>query len=441
MSNGKLGKSVLIIDAGGRGAVLVDKYAHSSKVSQIFVVPGNDLMHINTAKKVKIYPHLKTTSIPEILRICQQEKIDLVDVAQDNAVEVGLVNEIQSLGIPVVGPTKEAGQIEWDKAWSREFMVRYNLPFPKFKICHSEKEGKTFLSKQKDTCWFVKASGLAEGKGALPAENNKQALERIRELKKFGKAGEIYLLEEWLVGEEFSAFALCDGENFAFIGTAQDHKRVNNFDEGENTGGMGCVSNPLLITKEIKLEILDIFNKTVKGLKKEGREYKGTLYLGGIVVDGKVYIIEFNARWGDPEAEVIIPSIKNDLYDVSMAIIQGSLKKINIKTDDLVRVIVTGASRGYPEDYSQVKGKRIFGIKEALKISQIKIYGAGVKKDNKNYLVNGGRVIYTVGSGKTVIEARKKSYEAISLISIEGNNLHFRTDIGWRDVERLRYKK
>ncbi len=437
----KQSKTILITDGGGRGAVLVDKYAKSSKVSRIFVVPGNDLMQINTTKKVKVYPHLKTTSIPEILKICQKEKIDLVDVAQDNAVAVGLVNEIQKINIPVVGPTREAGQIEWDKAWAREFMVKYNLPHPKFKICHSGKKGKDFLTSHKDAKWFVKASGLAEGKGALPAENNKQALERIKELKKFGKAGEVFLLEEWLIGEEFSAFALCDGKNFAFVGTAQDHKRVNNFDEGENTGGMGCVSNPLLITQKVRSQILDIFDQTIKGLQKEGRVYKGVLYLGGIVVDGKVYIIEYNARWGDPEAEVIIPSIRNDLYDVGIAITRGELKKLNVQTDNLVRVIVAGASRGYPVDYSGVKGKKIFGIQEASKLSNVKLYGAGVKKEHKNYLVNGGRVIYTVGSGKTVIDARRVSYEAMSLISIEGNNLHFRTDIGWKDVERIRNHK
>ncbi|MBI2601128.1 phosphoribosylamine--glycine ligase [Candidatus Daviesbacteria bacterium] len=433
-----LGKTVLITDGGGRGAALVDKYGQSKYVKKIIVVPGNDLMQINTKTQVKIFPDLKTTSISEILQICKKEKVDLADVAQDNAVEVGLTNELEKINITVVGPTREAGQIEWDKAWAREFMERNNLPSPAFKICTSEREGMDFLKKQKDSSWFIKASGLAEGKGALPARNNAEGIEKIKQLKSFGKAAQTYLIEEWLVGEEFSAFALCDGKDFIFVGCAQDHKRVNNFDQGENTGGMGCVSNPLLITDSIKKQINTIFRKTINGLIKEKRDYKGVLYLGGMVVLGKVYIIEFNARWGDPEAQVILPGIKNDLYKVSLAISNGKLNNLKIKTDHLVRVIVTAASKGYPVDYSKAKGKKIFGISEAVGIKGVSLYGAGIKRVGKDYLVNGGRVLYTVGSGKNVIEARMKAYQVMSLISIEENNLHYRTDIGWRDVERMR---
>ncbi len=442
-------KTVLITDGGGRGAALVDKYGQSEHVGKILVVPGNDLMQINTKKQVVTYPHLKTTSVAEILEICQKEKVDLVDVAQDNAVEAGLVDELLKNGTPVFGPTKLAGQIEWDKAWARDFMKKYNIPSPKFYTFTSAKEGIKFVKKIEDegrnrergsNRWFIKASGLAEGKGAIPASSSSEAIAAIKEMGQFGKAGETYLIEEWLMGEEFSAFALCDGKDCKIVGFAQDHKRVNDGDKGPNTGGMGCVSNPLVVDTKIKKQVEEIFGKVMKGMKTEGRPYKGVLYLGGMVVNGDVYIIEFNARWGDPEAQVIIPSIKNDFTEIADAIIFGKLKSLEIDIDKKVRVVVAATAKGYPTDYPSVKGKKVFGIERVKKMG-IKIYGAGIKKINMDYVVNGGRVLYIVGEGKDVMEAREKAYNAMKLISIEGDNLHYRTDIGWRDLERRRKSK
>lgn len=433
--------TVLIVDGGGRGAALVDAYAKSPHVSKILAVPGNDLMDINTKKTVITYPHFKTTSVKEIIEICKKEHVDLVDVAQDNAVAVGLTNRLEENGILVFGPTKEAGQIEWDKAWSRQFMEKYGLPSPFFKIFKNEQTGIDFVKKQPDQKWFIKAYGLVEGKGALPAENNRQALKRIKQMRSFGKAGEIFLIEEWLIGEEFSTFALCDGKNFEIIGSAQDHKRAYDEDTGENTGGMGCSAPPLVLTPTFLKQIENIFKKTLLGLQKEKRAYKGILYLGGIIVKDKVYVIEFNARWGDPEAEVLVPSIKKDLFEVSMAVTKEKLKTIKVRMDNKARVAVAGTSRGYPGDYSSVKGKEIKGIENALKVPGIKIYSAGIKKEGKKYLANGGRLFYVIAEGKNVIDARKKAYKAMSYVSVEGNNLHFRTDIGGRDVKRLVHKK
>ena len=438
------GETGLVVDGGGRGAVLIDKYAKSKKVSKILAVPGNDLMQINTDKKVVTFPNLKTTSVKEILEICKKEKVDLVDVAQDNAVEAGLVDELMVSGIPVIGPTRTAGQIEWDKAWARKFMGKYDILTPKYQIFYTEKEGIEFVKNHPAIKCFIKASGLAEGKGAIHAENKKEAIAAIKQMSKFGKEGETYLLEQWLVGEEFSAFALCDGENFKVVGFAQDHKRVFDGGLGPNTGGMGCVSNPLIVDRKIKKQVEEIFNKVIYGMKKEKRPYKGVLYLGGMVVDGKglpagrqVYVIEFNARWGDPEAQVIVPSIKNDFFELADAIIFGKIKGLKLDIDKKVRVVVAATAKGYPTDYTSVKGKKVFGIEKVQKMG-VKIYGAGVKKIVGDYVVNGGRVLYIVGEGQDVIEAREKAYEAMKLISIEGDNLHYRTDIGWRDVERMK---
>lgn len=433
----KAGLTVLITDGGGRGAALVDKYGQSEKVEKILVVPGNDLMQMNTGKKVLTFPNLKTTSVTEILEIAKKEKIDLADVAQDNAIAAGLTNRLQEMGITTLGVSKEAGQIEWDKAWAREFIKKYKIPSPWFHIFNSEKSGINFVKNNPGKKWFVKASGLAEGKGAIAAGNPLEAIEAIQQMKKFGNAGETYLLEEWLEGEEFSAFALCDGTNFKVVGYAQDHKRVFDADLGPNTGGMGCVSNPLIADKNIKKQTGEIFKKVIAGMKKEGRPYIGILYLGGMVVDSKVYIIEFNARWGDPEAEIILPSIENDFTEIADALIFGKLKTLELHVDKKIRVVVAVCAKGYPVDYFKAKGKRIYGIEKVQKL-KVKVYGAGIKKVGNNFVVNGGRVLYIVGEGSDVIKAREKVYQAIGLINIEGDNMHYRTDIGWRDVERLK---
>src|SRR3990167_5929324 len=200
--------TVLVVDGGGRAAALAHKYLQSKHVQKLFVVPGNDLIRINTKKPVKIFPHLKTTDTAEIVEIAKAEKVDLVDVSQDGAVACGLTDSLTKAGIKVFGPTKLAGQIEWDKAWARKFMEKFNLPAPSFKICHSESEGINFIKNLKDAKCFVKASGLAACKGAILAKGKKEAISATKQMKNFGKSGRIYLIEECIDGEEFSAFAL-----------------------------------------------------------------------------------------------------------------------------------------------------------------------------------------------------------------------------------------
>ncbi len=428
------GKTVLITDGGGRGAVLAEKYSQSPHVKKVLVTPGNDLMEEN--QKVQTFPDVKTTDTEKIIALCKKYNVDLVDVAQDNAVAVGTANALQKQNIKVFGPTKEAGQIEWDKAWSRNFMDKFKIPSPKYQISTSTKQGIDFIKKQKEDKYFIKASGLAAGKGALFAKDKKEAQEKIKEMESFGEAGKTYLIEQCIEGEEFSSFALVDGNNFILLGEAQDHKRVDDGDLGPNTGGMGSSSPPMVITAKIKKQINEIFKKTAQGLVKLKRPYRGILYLGGIVdQEGKVCIIEFNARWGDPEAQVLVPSIKNDFYQIATETIAGNIKNIKIQKDNLYRVAVAAASKGYPDDYKKVNGLPISGMDKLLK-SKIKLYGAGVKKQGKKYTAAGGRLFYVVGEGKDVAQARRIAYNALSLTYIQGNNLHYRKDIGYRDINR-----
>lgn len=442
-------ETVLITDGGGRGSVLVESYARSPHVGRIIAVPGNDLMRLSTDKPVETFPQLKTTSVAEIVALCQEREVGLVDVCQDNAVEAGLVNALMTKGIPVIGPTREAGKIEWNKSDARRFGERHGIPQPLFSIFNREQDGVAFLRSQPNQPWFVKASGLAEGKGALPAKTTEEAIKRIPELRRrFPEAARTYLIEDWLKnddgtsGEEFSFFTISDGQNYQVLGGAQDHKRVNNFDEGENTGGMGCSSPPLVLTPDLIAQVeKEILDPTILGLKEEERPYRGILYIGGMILEHNgrkiIKLVEDNARWGDPEAQVIVPGLTNDFLETGMAVSQGDISNLRIHHDGKSRVVVAGASRGYPGDYSQVKGKEITGLKEIRRMDGVMIYGAGIKVIDGRYYASGGRLFYVIGEGNNVIEAREKAYEAMSRVFIEGNNLHYRTDIGWRDVERF----
>lgn len=435
-------ETVAIIDAGGRGSVLVEKYSKSVHVKKIIAIPGNDLMQDNSDKPVQIFPEIQTTDIHEIIEICQREKVGLVDVAQDNAVAVGLANELAKRGIRAIGPTKEAGQIEWDKGWAREFGKRHNLPQPSYDIFSSQEEAIKFLEEQEDKKRYVKAGGLVRGKGAKPARNRQEAIQRVKEMSEFGKEGETFVIEDWMEGEEFSTFALVSGESVRILGSAQDYKKEKDKDEGENTGSMGSNSPTLLLNLKLEREVKDIFKNAAKGLSDERRPYGGILYLSGLVEKDKPKIVEWNARLGDPEAEVILPAIENDYFEIMRRVIEGNINKFKLWFDWKDRVAVVGAALGYPRarDYKDVIGKEIFGLREAAKVSGVTVYGAGVKRvDGRDY-VAGGRLFYIVGEGMSLIEARQKAYEAMSLVSIDGNNLHFRTDIGWQDVKRLRKK-
>lgn len=428
-------KTVLVTDGGGRGSVLVKKYLQSKSIGRVLAVPGNDLMLID--KNVQIFPDTKTTDTKQILKICKDQKVDLIDVAQDDAVAVGVTDILVKNRFKVFGPTKAAGQIEWDKSWSKYFMKRNNIPTAKYNVFKSEAGGINFINRQKNSTWYVKASGLAAGKGAIFAKDNKDAINAIKQMKIFGKAGETYVIEECLQGEEFSSFAAVSGKHFVILGHAQDHKTVFNNNLGPNTGGMGCSSPPLAITPTIEKQVQEIFQKTVNGLVKAKRPYLGILYLGGIIdKKGKVKVIEFNARWGDPEAQVIIPSIKNDFFELANLVVNGKIKKLKIKKDNLYRVAIAATSKGYPIDYKQVVGKKIFGLEKILKIKNIQVFGAGVKKSGENFLASGGRLFYILAADKNIAQAREKAYNALSLVSISGGNLHYRQDIGYRDVER-----
>lgn len=430
---------ILIIGSGGREHSLADAYSKSKKVKKVLVAPGNGLMDFKKTK-VQIFPHIKTADFDSILDLAKKNRVDLVDVAGDEPIAAGFVDKFKNEGFEVFGPTQKAAEIEWNKKWARDFMQKYNLPIPSFQSFDNPKNAFEYIKSAPEAIFYIKASGLAAGKGAIRAENKEEAFNAIESMKQLGRSGEVFLIEECLTGEEFSLFAICDGKNYQIIKVAQDHKTVYEKDQGPNTGGMGCVAQSQVVNSSIIRIIKNkILNPFMKGMQNENRPYSGILYLGGILNSkNEIKIIEFNARWGDPEAEVILPSLKTDYLNIVKAVLQNRINKTKINFDNKIRVSVAGCSFGYPNDYLSVKGKKIFGLESAMKLPGIKIYGAGIKRKGSGFFAIGGRIFHLVAEGKDIQQARKKAYEAISLIYIEGNNLHYRTDIGWRDVERMR---
>lgn len=428
---------VLIIGGGGREHVLAETYSRSKSVTKVFVAPGNDFMSF-TNKKITTVPDIDVLDFEKIVQFAKSKRIDLVDVAQDNPLAAGFIDKLETAGILAFGPTQKASQIEWSKEWARNFMLKYKLPIPKFKTFTSKKKAIDYVTSMPSQVLYVKASGLALGKGSIRVENRKEAKDAIAAMRKFGKSGETFLIEEGLVGEEFSLFAICDGNNYVPAKSSQDHKTVYDGDKGPNTGGIGCVAPTSAITQKILKDIeIKIIKPTIAGMKKEGRPYSGILYLGGMITKNGIRIIEFNSRWGDPEAQVILPSIKTDYTNIVEAVHKRELNKLSIRFDKRVRISVAGCARGYPNDYSEVKGKEVFGLLDAMKVKGVTIYGAGIKRKGRQFFVHGGRVFHLVAQGDDIMQARKRAYEAMAMISIEGNNLHYRTDIGWRDVARI----
>lgn len=444
-------KTVAIIDGGGRGVVLAEKYLQSAHVGKLIAIPGNDWVKQYAKiyqKEVLTFPSLKTTDLLQIIKICKQQVVDQINVAQDNALATGLVDLAIAENIQSFGPTRKASKIEWSKSYARWLGQKIDLPQPNFKICRSKQDYEELLSRSKNQSFIIKADGLCEGKGVLFAKNRQQLISCVENLQKFKDAAKTFLIEEWLKNEdgspgiEFSAFALTDGFDFQILNTAKDHKRVNNFDQGENTGGMGCISPHPTLNVATLQHIEEIFDKTITGLRKVHRPYQGVLYLGGMVVEraGKriPYVVEFNARWGDPEAQSILPGIQNDLYELEQAVINSEVKNLKIETDNLYRVVVAGVTRGYPEDSSVYNNKEIFGVEEVIKLDGTSFYGAGMKIIDGHYFTpkKPARLFYVVGEGANLLTARNKAYKAINQISIPNIGLHYRTDIAFRDLAK-----
>ena len=418
---------ILVVGGGGREHTLVWKIAQSRRVERIFVAPGN----AGTAPIAENL-NLRPTDTEALGRAAKEKSIDLVVVGPEAPLASGIVDHFDSLGIPAFGPTKVATQIESSKVFARNLMEKYGIPCPRGAIFSSYSEAREYLQRQGAPV-VIKADGLAAGKGVIIAHSlgeAHQALRDIMEARIFGSAGDRVIIDEYVSGREVSLIAFTDGKTVSPMVPACDYKKVGNNDEGPNTGGMGSYSPPGFFSAQTAREVTeDILLPTVKAMGKDGLPYKGVLYAGLMMVDGKPVVLEYNARFGDPETQVILPLLKTDLVDVLMAVVEGSLDRLKVEWSPEACVGVVVASGGYPGSYKT--GFPIRGIDKVDK--DVLVFHAGTKlgTDGTVY-TDGGRVLTVAGVGRDMAEARDRVYRNISSIYFEGR--YYRKDIALREI-------
>ena len=434
-------KTVLIVGSGAREHAISLAYEKSSHVKRVIVTPGNDFISYKRNKEVIVDKDSSVVDPKSILETAKRHEVDLVDVANDNSTYYGTVDLLAQKNFVVFGQTRQASRIEWDKAYSKEFMKKYYIPTSDFKSFNSKYDALRFLKQiyleSKEKLIFIKASGLCGGKGALSSTTLDQAVANLSDLDRFKYAADTFLIEEGLTGEEFSYHIITDGNTHHSFKAAQDNKRLINFDKGEQTGGMGG-NSPCMIAKQNKDSIeKNLVLKLTNALLLEKINYNGILYIGGIISKQQPFTIEYNARWGDPEAQIILPSLTIDYFELVSSCINKELDKFKITMDDKVRLCVVGVLKGYPGDYSKNMGKQIYGLENILDSPDIDVFGAGIKVEDNKFYACSGRLFSIVAKADNIVQARKKAYEAISEIRVQGNNLHYRTDIASRDVQRF----
>jgi phosphoribosylamine--glycine ligase len=421
---------VLIVGSGGREHALTWKITRSDKVSKVYCAPGNTGT-AGLAENIDI----SSEDIPRLLEFARKERIDLTVVGPELPLTMGIVDEFQKYGLRVFGPDKKAAEIEGSKIFTKNLLKKYHIPTAECEIFSSVSEARVYLEKASFPL-VVKADGLAAGKGVIicrTLEEGMGAVASIMEEKVFGEAGSRVVIEEFLAGEEASFLAFTDGENILPMVTSQDHKPVYDNDEGPNTGGMGAYSPAPVISEGLFQRIeRDIMIPAVRGLVSEGRPYKGVLYAGLMISGNQVKVLEFNARFGDPEAQPILMRMKSDLVPVLEAVIDGKLNKIEIEWRKEASVCVVMASGGYPGPYE--KGKEILGLEEAKALQDVVVFHAGTKSMDNRICTNGGRVLGVTSLGIGVAEAINKAYEAVKLI--KWNGVHYRSDIGKKALKR-----
>jgi len=392
-------------------------------VKEIYVAPGN-AGTAQIAHNLEINP----SDIEALVKIAQENKIDLTVVGPEVPLAAGIVDQFQTNGLPIFGPSKAAAQIEASKVFAKELMQKYNIPCALSASFSDYNQAKEYLQKQTPPI-VIKADGLAAGKGVIIADAIPQALEAlssIMESKTLGAAGNKVVIEEYLSGREMSAFAFTDAHTIAPMVPACDYKRIYDGDQGPNTGGMGSYSPPYFLSPALDKAVKEsIMEPAVKALREENKPYKGALYGGLMITNNGPKVLEFNARFGDPETQVVLPRLKTDLVDIMLAVINNNLDQISIDWSEDACVGVVMASAGYPGSYKI--GFPITGLDELDK--DILVFHAGTKTGSTpgQVLTNGGRVLTVVATGKNIAEAREKVYHNISQIHFEG--CHYRKDI------------
>lgn len=421
---------VCVIGSGGREHAIAWKVSKSSNVNKIYCVPGNGGTH-EIAENISI--PLNPPFI-DLVNFVKENKIDLVIVGPEAPLVDGITDYLSKEEIKVFGPTSEGSMIEGSKVFAKLLMKKNNVPTADFEIFEDFDNAKRFFESKPD--WVIKVNGLAGGKGVVVPSNKEEGIKFLEDVfikKKFGDAGDKVVIEKKLEGYELSVFVITDGNEIKFLSTAQDHKRAYDGDLGPNTGGMGAYSPVPFVSKDLIDKIMKkVVYPTIEGLGKEGIIYKGILYCG-LMIDknDNPYILEFNCRFGDPEAQAILPLMKTDFYEVAEATCEGLLNKINFEMYEKFAGVVVLASEGYPGEYE--KGKEIAGDLSEKEDSLV--FHAGTTIKDGKLLTNGGRVLNVVGLSDSLKKAIEKAYKRIENISFEG--MFYRKDIGKKAIEEV----
>ena len=415
---------ILVIGGGGREHAIVRKLSESKKTPEIYVAPGNA-----GTEDIATNVAISVMDFNALTDFAKKEKIDLTIVGMDDPLVKGIVDCFEAEGLRVFGPRKNAAILEGSKAFAKDLMKKYDIPTAGYENFSDPKEALKYLENVKYPV-VLKADGLALGKGVLICKDKSEAISGIEELmtkKSFGDAGNTIVIEEFLEGREVSVLSFVDGKHYALMTSAQDHKRAKDGDEGLNTGGMGTFSPSPFYTEEIDKYCKEhIYQKTVDAMRAEGREFIGIIFYGLMLTDNGVKVLEYNARFGDPETQVVLPRMENDIIDVFEACIDKTLDKIELKFENNAAVCVVLASDGYPLEYE--KGKKITGFEKFKGRDDLYCFHAGTKRDGDDIVTNGGRVLGITAKAAKLKDARKKAYEATKLVDFE--NKYMRNDIG-----------
>ncbi|HIH09409.1 MAG TPA: phosphoribosylamine--glycine ligase [Candidatus Diapherotrites archaeon] len=419
---------VLVVGSGGREHALCWKLSQSRRVEKIYCAPGN-----GGTVQVAVNVGISSEDIAKLLEFALKEKIDLALIGPEAPLVEGIVDAFEAKGVRVFGPKRAAALLEGSKAFAKEVMLKAKVPTAKFEVAQTFEDGLRAAKNFKKAA--VKADGLAAGKGVFICNNRGEiegALGTILKEGAFGKAGSKVVIEELLEGEEASVLAFCDGKNAKLMVSSQDHKRIFDGDKGLNTGGMGAYA-PAPVVNGLENEIKSkVFGPVLALMAKNGTPYKGVLYAGLMIKGKEIKVLEFNARFGDPETQVILPMLETDLVDVIDACIDGYLDKIEIKWKEGTACCVVLAAKGYPGAYE--KGREIKGLDAAAKLKGVAVFHAGTKSEGGKILTCGGRVLGVAGTGNDIASAIKTAYSGVSKINFEG--MHFRKDIGKKALER-----
>ena len=419
---------ICVIGSGGREHAICKMISLSPKVSKLYCIPGNA-----GTQQLAENINLNIDNFEKILKFLKDSKVDLVIIGPEKPLVNGIVDYLENNNIKVFGPKKISSQLEGSKTFTKNICKKYNIPTANFGIFEKKENTLNFLKNSKFPI-VIKADGLAAGKGVYISKNFSEATEAVNEIfgGKFGKAEKI-LVEEFLNGEEMSFFIICDGKNFKLFKTAQDHKRVNEGDEGKNTGGMGAYSPSGLINKNLENKIIEkIILPTLKAIEEMGEKYKGFLYAGLMILDNEPFLIEYNVRMGDPECQTILPLLKTDLIDIFNACCDQNLENLNIEWREEKSLCIVLCSKGYPENF--INNVKIDNLNNLKLSSNDFIFHAGTKEEKNEILSNGGRVLNFVSLSSSFKVSRERAIKLIN--QLNWKNGFFRKDIGFKIINK-----